>query len=77
MWKIRKDRSKFGEFIDEHLGYGGQERIRETTGLSRFTINKACADPEYMPTRSTANALLNAIKQLIGKSMKKDDFWPM
>lgn len=73
MWP--RTRSKFGKFIDEHLGYGGQERIREATGLNRDTITKACNDTEYQPKGGVMKLLLMAARQLTKKDVDKRDFW--
>jgi hypothetical protein len=70
-----KSRSKYGEFVDKHLGYGGQESVRETTGLNRDTITKACNDREYRPKGGVMNLLLMAARQLTGKNVDKNDFW--
>lgn len=70
-----KSRSKYGELIDKYLGYGGQEKIREATGLNRDTVSKACNDSEYRPKGSVMNLLLTAARQLTGKNIDKRDFW--
>ncbi|RAP77149.1 transcriptional regulator [Paenibacillus montanisoli] len=70
-----KQRSRFGRFIDEQLGYGGQERIKEETGLTRETVSKACNKQEYTPKGGILKLLLQATKHLTGKNVKKDDFW--
>jgi len=71
-----KTRSKFGKYIDDHLGYGGQERVREITKISRETLRKVCNYDEYEPTRKIKKALIAALKQLTGKeNIKPEDFW--
>lgn len=70
-----KPRSKYGEFVDQELGYGGQERISEKSGISRVTVSKACTDPDYKPSKSTMKLLLLAIRELTGKNKSKSDFW--
>lgn len=70
-----KPRSKFGEFIDKQLGYGGQERIREKSRVSRETLRRVCNDDDYIPAGRTMKALIDAVKKLTGKNVKSDDFW--
>lgn len=72
-----KKRSKYGKFVDRHLGYGGQERIREVTKLSRETVSRVCSNPEYTPSGKTMRLLLSALRKLTGKDVKADDFWSM
>lgn len=74
---LGKKRSKFGRFVDSVLGYGGQERIREVTKLSRDIITKACKSDEYKPSNSTIKLLLVALKELTGRDVKADQFWDM
>ncbi|CAH1208202.1 hypothetical protein PAECIP111891_03175 [Paenibacillus allorhizoplanae] len=70
-----KKRSKYGEFIDKHLGYGGQEKVREVSKLTPNTITKACSDESYRPTRSTMKLLIDAAMLLTKQTINKDDFW--
>lgn len=70
-----KSRSKYGEFVDKHLGFGGQEKIREVTGLNRDTVSKACNDKEYKPKGGVLKLLLSAIRKLTEKDVNKNDFW--
>jgi len=70
-----KKRTKFGQFIDRNLGYGGQERIREETGLSRDTITRACNEDGYVPRGSVLKSLLKVARELTGKDVRKEDFW--
>jgi hypothetical protein len=70
-----KRRSKFGKFIDKHLGFGGQERIREESKISRDTLTRVCNNDEYVPSGRTMKTLIAAIKKLTGKNVKSDDFW--
>jgi putative transcriptional regulator len=73
MWG--KKRSKYGEFVDKTLGYGGQDKIVDYTGLNKATISKACNDQEYRPTKSTMKLLIDAAWFLTKQNIKKDDFW--
>lgn len=75
MFNLGKGRSKFGKFIDKHLGYGGQERVREVSKVSRETVSKACSDNDYLPSGKTMKSLLNAVRKLTGKDVRSDDFW--
>jgi hypothetical protein len=77
MLNLGKDRSKFGRFIDNHLGYGGQERVRELAKVSRPIITKVCSTNEYIPSGNTMKSLLSAVRKLTGKDVKADDFWSM
>jgi hypothetical protein len=70
-----KRRSKFGEFVDNNIGYGGQEKIAEASGLTRNTVSKACNDEEYKPPKSTMKLLIDAARFLSKQNIKKDDFW--
>lgn len=70
-----KNRSKYGRFVDKHLGYGGQEKIAEASGLTRNTISKACNEEEYKPPKSTMKLLIDAAKFLTKQNVKKNDFW--
>jgi hypothetical protein len=70
-----KRRSRFGKFVDTYLGYGGQERIAEASGLNRDTVSKACNDEEYKPPKSTMKLLVDAAKFLTKTNIRKDDFW--
>jgi hypothetical protein len=70
-----KQRSKFGEFVDKNIGYGGQEKIREISKLTPNTITRACNDQEYKPNKSTMKLLIDAALFLTKKNIKKDDFW--
>ncbi len=74
---LGKKRSKLGRFIDNTLGYGGQERVREVSKLSRDIITKACRNDDYIPSGSTMKALLAAVRKLTGREVKADDFWNM
>lgn len=77
MFGIGKKRSKFGRFIDDCLGYGGQERIREVSKVSRDTITRVCSSSDYIPSGKSMKALLQGIRKLTGKNVKADDFWKM
>lgn len=70
-----KKRSRFGKFIDSQLGFGGQERLRETSKVSRETLRRVCNNDDYIPTGRTMKQLIGAIKKLTGKNVKSDDFW--
>lgn len=70
-----KSRSRYGRFVDKHLGHGGQEKIRKVTGLNRDTISKACNDEVYKPKGGVLKLLLMAVRQLTGKEVDKKDFW--
>ncbi|WP_438447393.1 hypothetical protein [Gorillibacterium sp. sgz5001074] len=71
---LGKKRSPYGEFIDKHLGYGGQELVRDKTKLSRDVIRKACSDPEAILRPSTKVSLISAARELTGKQVGKADF---
>jgi hypothetical protein len=73
MWGIR--RSKYGEFVDDKLGYGAQDRISEFTGLNKATVSKACSDEKYKPTKSTMKLFIDAAQFLTKTNIRKDDFW--
>jgi adenine/guanine phosphoribosyltransferase-like PRPP-binding protein len=77
MFNLGKGRSKFGKYIDKHLGYGGQERVREVSKVSRITISRVCSTDDYTPSGKTMRALLSAVRKLTGKEVKSDDFWNM
>lgn len=77
MSNLGKSRSKFGQFIDSHLGYGGQERIREVAKVSRPIITRVCSMNDYIPSGKTIKALLSAVRKLTGEDVKADDFWNM
>jgi hypothetical protein len=72
-----KARSKIGKFIDTHLGYGGQERVREVSKVGRNTLTRVCSEDSYIPTGKTMGAILTALRKLTGKDVKADDFWSM
>ncbi len=75
MFGLGKGRTRFGKFIDKHMGYGGQERLAEVSKVSRDTIRKACNDEAYRPSRSIRQTLIFALEKITGKSVKQDDFW--
>lgn len=77
MFGIGKNRSRFGKFIDDTLGFGGQERIREVSKVSRETVSRVCSNPNYIPSGKSMKALLTAVRKLTGKDVKADDFWTM
>lgn len=77
MFGIGKSRSNFGKFIDDNLGFGGQERVREVSKVSRDTITRVCSSNDYIPRGNTMKALLQAVRKLTGKEVKADDFWSM
>lgn len=77
MFFLGKSRSKFGKYVDKYLGYGGQERIREVSKVSRETLRKACNDPKYLPSNSIRTALTNAARKLTGQDIRADQFWDM
>lgn len=77
MFNLGKKRSKFGKFVDDHIGYGGQERVREVSKVSRDVVRKVCSDANYKPTGSIRTALVAALKELTGKNVKSNDFWTM
>lgn len=70
-----KPRSRFGEFIDKYLGYGGQEKLREYTKLNKDVISKACNEENPSLRRSTIVLLLSAVKELTGRNVDKKQFW--
>lgn len=70
-----KERTKYGEFVDKHLGYGGQERIKEITGLNRDTVSRACNDKSYRPKKSVQNLLVSAAKELTKIEVEIKNFW--
>lgn len=70
-----KKRTKFGEYVDKYLGYGGQERIKEISGLNRDTVSKACNDGNYIPTKSVQNLLISTLKELTKVDVTTKDFW--
>ncbi|NRF95772.1 transcriptional regulator [Paenibacillus frigoriresistens] len=72
---VFKKRSKYGEFIDKYVGYGGQEKVREVSKLTPNTVTKACNDQEYKPTKSTMKLLIDAARFLTKMNINKDDFW--
>jgi hypothetical protein len=74
---LGKSRSEFGKFIDNHLGYGGQERVREVSRVSRETVSRVCSSNSYIPSGKTMKSLLDAVRKLTGKDVKADDFWSM
>ncbi|GIP40772.1 hypothetical protein J31TS4_40520 [Paenibacillus sp. J31TS4] len=75
MFGLGKRRSRFGKFIDQELGYGGQERVREVSKISRETIAKICNNADYIPSGKTMKLLMTAVKKLTGKNVRTDDFW--
>lgn len=75
MGLLGKNRSKYGEFMDEHLGYGAQEQVVDATKASRDTVSKAFNDQNYRPSRSIMQLLINAARQLTGKNVDRNDFW--
>jgi predicted transcriptional regulator len=73
MFGLGKERTPYGDFSDR---YGvKQEDIVRVSGLSRNTVSYACSKRDFKPTRSTANLLVTAIRQLTGKSVDNGDFW--
>lgn len=70
-----KRRSRFGKYVDEKLGYGGQERIAEVSGLNRDTVSRACNDENYKPKKGIMKLLVDATKFLTKENIRKDDFW--
>jgi hypothetical protein len=70
-----KRRSKYGRFVDKYLGYGGQERIVEYSGLTRNTVSRVCNDENYNPPKATLKLLIDAAKFLTKQNVKKEDFW--
>lgn len=70
-----KPRSKFGKHVDEHLGYGGQEKIRKETQLHKDTISKSCNESDYKPPKSIQKLLIIAFNKLTNNNVSESDFW--
>ncbi|WP_438449431.1 helix-turn-helix domain-containing protein [Gorillibacterium sp. sgz5001074] len=69
---LGKPRSKLGQYIDKrHIQ---QERIREATGISRDTLTRVCSDPEYVPSGSTMQKIIKALRE-VDPSVRASDFW--
>lgn len=72
---LGKPRSLLGEFLDRHDIL--QERVREASSVSRDTLTRVCSDSRYVPSAKVMKAILGALRELTGKNVKADDFWPM
>jgi hypothetical protein len=72
MFGIGKRRSKLGKWLDQR-GMT-QEWLRSRSRLTRNTISSACSDPDYMPSGSTMQKILKALRQ-VDPSVRADKFW--
>ncbi len=71
---LGKPRTKLGKWID----YRGikQEWLIKRSGLGRNTITWACGDPEYIPSGTTMQKILKALRE-VDPSVRASDFWDL
>lgn len=69
---IGKPRTKLGKWLDKR-GIK-QEWLIKRSKLGRNTITWACGDLDYLPSGSTMQKIINALRE-IDPSVKTTDFW--
>lgn len=71
---IGKPRTRLGFWLDER-GIK-QEWLSSHSGLSKKTINFACNDNDYMPSGSTMQKIIKALRE-VDPSVRADQFWDL
>ncbi|WP_336883807.1 helix-turn-helix transcriptional regulator [Priestia koreensis] len=72
MFGLGKKRSKLGRFLDKK-GYTQQDLSRAAK-IDKATASKVCNDDSYLPSGTTIQKIMKAIKQL-DPNKKAEDFF--
>ena len=74
MFGLGKSRSKLGKWMDAR-GMK-QEWIIEKAGISKGTATKICNEEEYVPTGTTMQKLIKALRE-VDSSVQASQFWDL
>lgn len=74
MFGLGKRRSKLGEWLDRR-GIK-QEWVADKSGIGRTTVSNACGDDDYIPSGSTIQKIIKALRE-VDPSVRADNFWDM
>ncbi|TDF93576.1 helix-turn-helix domain-containing protein [Paenibacillus piri] len=72
MLSLGKNRSRLGRWLDDR-GIK-QEWLVSKSRIGRTTISNACANEHYMPSGSTIQKMMKALKE-IDPTVQSNQFW--
>ena len=74
MYGLGKQRTKLGEWLN-NKGIK-QEWVAEKGGVGRTTVSNACTDPDYIPSGTTIQKIIKALRE-IDPGVRADRFWDL
>jgi predicted transcriptional regulator len=72
MWNRGKKRSKLGKWLD--INRLLQEDLVRVSRVNRNTISKACSSDNYIPSGSTMQKIIKALRE-IDPNVSASKFW--
>lgn len=73
MMGLGKRRSKLGEWIDRR---GIKQELLVKAGVSKGTVTSACNDPDYVPSGTSMQKILKALRE-VDPSVGASQFWDL
>jgi predicted transcriptional regulator len=74
MFGLGKPRSKLGKWMDNR-GMK-QDWLVKKSKVSKSTISNACSDPDYIPSGSSLQKIIKALREA-DPSVRADQFWDL
>jgi DNA-binding XRE family transcriptional regulator len=74
MFGLNKPRANLGKWIDKR-GIK-QEWLIKKSGVNKQTLSLACNDPEYIPSGTTMQKIIKALRE-VDPSVRADQFWDL